>query len=81
MKLIKIVFFFLFSFHLSAQDYLIKKVSFDDRSNSGVQILEYQERIFVLAGHFCDNLECSSIAELSATGDTVGYESARHRCR
>jgi hypothetical protein len=71
MKIIKIICFLLASYHLCAQGYFIKKVSFDDRSNSGVQILEYQERIFVLAGHFCDNLECSSIAELSAAGDTL----------
>jgi hypothetical protein len=71
MKIIKIICFLLASYHLCAQDYFIKKVSFDDRTNSGVQILEHQERIFVLAGHFCDNLECSSIAELSANGDTL----------
>jgi hypothetical protein len=71
MRLIKIIFFFLFSFHLLAQDYFIKRMSLDDRTNSGKMIVQHDERIFILASHFCDNLECSSIAELSEGGDTL----------
>jgi hypothetical protein len=78
MKFIKIIFFFLFSFHLSAQDYFIKKVSFDDRTNTGRSIVQHNQRIFILASHFCDDLECSSVAELSINGDTLWVTKLPH---
>jgi hypothetical protein len=71
MKLIKVVFFILFSICVSAQDYFIKKISFNAGTNTGRKIISYQDRLFVLTGHFCNGQECGSIAELSYSGDTI----------
>lgn len=70
MKLLKIFCLSFFSLTAVSQDYFVKKISFDDRANDGVKIILHQNRLFALIGHFCDNLECSSLAELSIDGDT-----------
>jgi hypothetical protein len=71
MRLIKIFCLCFFSLTAVSQDYFIKKISLDDRTNSGKIIILHNQRLFILASHFCDSLECSSMAELSEAGDTL----------
>lgn len=71
MKIIKILCLLLVSINLLAQDYFIKKIGFDEGPNSGRIIIKHNERLFILASHFCDGLVCSSISEISIAGNTL----------
>jgi len=71
MKFPIIIVILFFAISLSSQDYFVKNVNLDDRTNSGKIIIQHDQRFFILDCHFCDNLECSSLAELSINGDTI----------
>ena len=71
MKVLISILFVLGNLSVSAQDYFVKRISFDEGSNDGVRIILHQNRNFALIGHFCENLECTSISELSLIGDTL----------
>ncbi|MEE9438637.1 MAG: hypothetical protein V3V14_06520, partial [Saprospiraceae bacterium] len=71
MRVLKVFLLIFMTLQVVGQDYFIKKISFDDRTNDGVKIFYHQDRLFALIGHFCGNLECASIAELSFNGDTL----------
>lgn len=57
--------------NVHSQDYFVKRVDFDDESNNPAEVICYEGRIFTLVGHFCSNLECSSLVELTSNGDTL----------
>lgn len=70
--LINFLFLLLIFSNVSGQNYFLKPLgAFNEGVNTGDQIYYYNNRIFIAYGHFCGNLECCSIAELSLEGDTL----------
>jgi len=71
MKTILHTIFFLSSITAISQEYFFKKIDFTNGSNGTLQLYENDSRIFTATSHFCGPLECTSISELSMTGDTL----------
>ena len=70
-KIVLIALLFFNVCHLFGQDYFFKRIDFDDEDNSPNRIFYIEGRYLSLVGHYCGALECCSIVEFDANGDTI----------
>lgn len=71
MRLLLIIFLSGLYSTINSQDYFVKRFDASEESTTGKQIFQYGNRYYATFGHFCGNVECSTLVELNESGDTL----------